>query len=189
MHRTDNDNDNNYNDNDNNNNDTRDPALAAPFAALRNEMASVNTPGAVGKQLLAAFAMQQRPRRWFQPRWVQPFFGARRGLAGGACAALLLAFTLAFTLMLDAPRPRAGDAGMGLAEECASADAGGAFIALASFERIEQDPAPRLVEATVPRTSLAALGVPVSPENAGDLVLAEMLVGADGLPLALRLAL
>lgn len=46
-----------------------------------------------------------------------------------------------------------------------------------------------MVEATVPRATLASLGVPVSPENASDLVLAEMLVGADGRPLALRLAL
>ena len=45
-----------------------------------------------------------------------------------------------------------------------------------------------MVEATVPRNALASLGVPVSPENAGDLVHAEMLVGHDGHPLALRLA-
>ena len=160
--------------------------LASPFAALRIEMASCNTPPAVGQQLLAAFAKKQAPRRWFQR-----FSGARWGVAGGATATLLLALTLGFTLLRDAPRPQAGNANANvqLAEGLTTADAGSAFIALASFERIEQDPAPRLVEATVPRTVLATLGVPVSPENAGDLVLAEMLVGADGLPLALRLAL
>jgi hypothetical protein len=160
--------------------DTRDPALASPLAALRDEMASFNTPPAVASELMAAFARgQHRPRRWFQP-----FSSARWGITGGAALAALLAIAVALPLAVDAPRPHAG------VEFAASGiDAGGDFIALASFERIELDPAPRLVEATVPRTSLASLGVPVSPENAGDLVLAEMLVGADGRPLALRLAL
>ena len=164
MHRTDSD------------SDSDSDSLASPFAALRTEMASCNTPPAVGQQLLAAFAKKQAPRRWFQR-----FSGARWGVAGGATA----------TLLRDAPRPQAGNANANVqvADGLTTADAGSAFIALASFERIEQDPAPRLVEATVPRTMLASLGVPVSPENAGDLVLAEMLVGADGLPLALRLAL
>jgi hypothetical protein len=40
----------------------------------------------------------------------------------------------------------------------------------------------------VPRTSLAALGLPLTPENAGDSVRAEMLVAADGQPLALRVS-
>jgi hypothetical protein len=45
-----------------------------------------------------------------------------------------------------------------------------------------------MVAADVPRASLAALGVPLTPENAGDSVRAEMLVAADGRPLALRLS-
>jgi hypothetical protein len=67
-------------------------------------------------------------------------------------------------------------------------DSGGAFIALESLERIEAEPSPRMVETQVPRTSLAALGLPVTPENAGDSVKAEMLIAADGEPLALRLS-
>ena len=66
------------------------------------------------------------------------------------------------------------------------ADAG-PFIALQSAERIEQEANPQMIEADVPRSALTSLGVPVSPENAGDSVRAELLVGADGSPLALRL--
>ncbi|UUZ50910.1 hypothetical protein LP420_15560 [Massilia sp. B-10] len=55
------------------------------------------------------------------------------------------------------------------------------------MERIEQEANPQVLEADVPRTALASLGLPVSPEQAGDSVRAEMLVGADGSPLALRL--
>jgi hypothetical protein len=163
----------------NDDNDTRDPALPSRFDPLRAEMATLNTPPGVRKELMAAFASQHRPRRWYQH-----FPAARWGVAGGvgATAAVLLAVTLA----LHAPTRPARDTGTPL---IGRDDSGAAFIALDSFERIEQDPAPRMVEATVPRTALASLGVPVSPENAGDLVHAEMLVGADGHPLALRLAL
>ena len=159
--------------------DTRDPTQPSPFDALRGEMAMLTTPPGVQKALMAAFASQhQRPRRWYQ-RWSPARW--RIGGGVGAAAAVLLAFTLA----QQAPSPGPIDR----APLAARDDNGGAFIALASFEQIEQEPAPRMVEATVPRTMLASLGVPVSPENAGDLVLAEMLVGADGHPLALRLAL
>ncbi len=157
----------------------RDPALAAPLAALRAEMAQMNAPRGVHKELMAAFAGRQRPPR----RWYQRLSTAQWSLAGGigSVAAVLLLFVLA----LQAPAPTAGGAGPALPGR---GDNGAVFIALDSFERIEQDPAPRMVEAVVPRTALASLGVPVSPENAGDLVHAEMLVGYDGQPLALRLA-
>jgi hypothetical protein len=68
-----------------------------------------------------------------------------------------------------------------------SSDGAGVFIALDSLDRIEQEPAPRMVQAQVPRAALASLGVAITPENAGDSVKAEMLVGANGHPLALRL--
>ncbi|MFC0132267.1 hypothetical protein CR105_15940 [Massilia eurypsychrophila] len=155
---------------------TRDPGLTAPLSALRDGMASLNTPRGVHKELMAAFASHHRKRRWYQT--LSP---AQWGVAGslGGIAAVLLVTMLA----LQAPMPATGDATASIGR-----DNGAAFIALDSFERIEQDPAPRMVEATVPRTALASLGVPVSPENAGDLVHAEMLVGHDGHPLALRLA-
>lgn len=158
--------------------DTRDPALAAPLAALRAGMAQIDAPPGVHKDLMAAFASRHRPPR----RWYQRLPGAQWPLAGaiGGAAAVLLLFVLA----LQAPPPPTGAAAPLLARD----DNGAAFIALDSFERIEGDPAPRMVDAVVPRTALASLGVPVSPENAGDLVHAEMLVGYDGQPLALRLA-
>jgi transposase InsO family protein len=157
--------------------DTRDPALGAPFDALRQEIATRNTPPGVKKELMAAFAQHHRPRRWYQR-----FFATRWRMAGGigSTAAVLMVFMLA----LHGQRG-ANDAIPPLAVH---ADSGGPFIALAPFDRIEQDPAPRVVEATVPRTALASLGVPVTPENAGDAVHAEMVVGFDGSPLALRLA-
>jgi hypothetical protein len=152
---------------------TRDPL----FGALRAEVERLDTPRGVEKDLLNAFARLHPPRR---RRYHAPF--ARRwllagGLSGATAALLVLAFGLhAPGASDDAPRT------------LAALDDNGPFIALDSAERIAAEPAPRLVAADVPRTSLAALGLPLTPENAGDSVRAEMLVAADGQPLALRLS-
>jgi len=156
-------------------NDSPDPVLAAPLATLRGAMASVNAPRGVEKELMDAFASQFPRQRWYHalsPRQWQLTGGA----AGVAMVALLtlMPARVAFT----PPTPAA---------ERVATDDGPAFIALQPIERIEQEADPRMLEADVPRTALASLGLPVDPENAGDSVRAEMLVGADGSPLALRL--
>ncbi|MES2015284.1 MAG: hypothetical protein V4484_02215 [Pseudomonadota bacterium] len=150
--------------------DDHHPELDAPLAALRAALAPLDAPRGVEKELMAAFARRFPPRRWYHA--LSP---AQWGL-GTAAVALM-----ALLLLLRAPAP-AGDL---LAQ--AGVDDGSAFIALESAERIAQEASPQLLETEVPRTALAALGVPVSPENAGDSVRAELLVGADGVPLALRL--
>jgi hypothetical protein len=155
--------------------DTNDNVLASPFDALRSEMAKLDAPRCVEKELMQAFAQQfPRKQRWFAklatPGW---------SIAGSlASAALVL---LVFVLAPQAPHLR------GEGRPLLGVGSGGAFIALESLERIEAEPSPRMIETQVPRTSLAGLGLPVTPENAGDSVKAEMLVAADGEPLALRL--
>ena len=62
----------------------------------------------------------------------------------------------------------------------------GPIVTHGTVERHVQDYRDSGVE--MPRTALASLGVPVSPENAADTVRAEMLVAADGHPLAVRLS-
>ncbi|UOD32867.1 hypothetical protein INH39_15095 [Massilia violaceinigra] len=149
-----------------------DPALAAPLAALRSASADCSAPARVEQALMAAFAQQFARKRWYQ-RFSLAQWGWAGGL-GSAAAAALAVLILRVPGAADAPAPLQLDDGL-------------AFIALASQERIEQETHPRMLEASLQRTELAALGVPVSPETAGDVVRAEMLVGADGSPLALRL--
>jgi len=157
--------------------DTRDP-LDPLFDALRGEMAKLDAPRGVEKELMQAFARQFPRQPWYRRLAVR-----RWALAGGLSTAVT-AITV-FSLMLYNPRLAADpDAGR---RALISRDGGGLFIALESPERIEQEPAPRVVETEVSRSSLAPLGVPLTPENAGDTVRAEMLLGADGQPLALRL--
>jgi hypothetical protein len=156
--------------------DTFGPDLAPCFAALRGELAGIDTPRCVEKELLQAFERQFRPpkRHWYQvlslPQW---------GTAGALCS-----LTAVVLLLAQSPHQAVSVSSQPLV----SFHGGGAFVALDSLERIEAEPDARLVETEVPRTALAPLGVPVSPENAADTVRAEMLVAADGHPLAVRLS-
>lgn len=142
--------------------------LDGHLKALRAETGTLDAPRCVEKELLAAFAKQHARRRWYQrlPRLALP--------AGGAIALA----ALAVIVLVKAP-----SGGPPLIQQ----DDGAVFIALDSLERIESEANTRMIEADLPRMELASLGVPVTPENAGDSVRAEMLVSADGDPLALRL--
>ena len=152
--------------------------LKAPLAALRGALSAQQAPPAVEQALMAAFARQFPRKRWFHALSPRQW-----GVAGGVTSTALAAL-LALSLSLQAPH----HAGLPAGWE-GPADAGPDFIALASADRIEQEQDPQMVQADVPRTALAAFGVPLDPETAGDSMRAEMLVGADGSPLALRLVL
>jgi hypothetical protein len=141
-------------------------------------MGRLDAPRGVEKELLQAFARLHPPRH----RWYHALFGRPVVLAGGLAGVVAGALVLALTLHV--PVPVDG----GRAGALVALDENGVFIALDSAERIAAEPAPRMVATDVPRTSLAALGVPLTPENAGDSVRAEMLVAADGQPLALRVS-
>ena len=155
-------------------NDKPDARLAAGLAALRGELAGLDTPRCVEKELLQAFERQCKPRRWYHalslPQW---------GTAGALCS-----LTAVMLLLAQAPHEAVRVSG----QPRVTIDKGGAFVALDSLERIEAEPDAQLVEADVPRTALAPFGVPVSPDNAADTVRAEMLVAADGHPLAVRIS-
>ncbi len=153
-----------------------DPTLEAHFAELRRATAGLNSPRGVEKELMQAFARQFAPKR----RWYHKLGAAQWSAAGAVCSAGALALLLVLS-------PGAFEAANGGAAPV-SAEDGAVFIALESLERIELEPEPRVVEAEMPRTMLASLGVPVTPDNAGDTVHAEMLVAADGQPLAVRLS-
>lgn len=141
--------------------------LDAALDLLRRDSAALETPRAVEKELMQAFARQHRPAPWYR-RW------AVAGSLGAVTAALAVGVLVALQ-----PQPAA---------VVPAADGGDFFIAIESLESIEDETNPRMIEADVPRTELASLGVPVTPENAGESVRAEMLVSADGRPLAFRLS-
>ena len=158
-------------------NDDDFPDLDARLVQLRTALAGVDAPHCVEKELMQAFTHQFAAA----PPWYRRL-GLLEWSAAGVCAAV----TAGVLGLLLVPPHLAG--GLPDASPLVRIDNGGAFIALDSFERIEAEPAPRLVETEVQRTLLATLGLPVTPENAGEAVRAEMLIGAGGEPLALRLS-
>lgn len=154
--------------------DTNDN-LDAHLGILRSALADMDTPRCVEKELMQAFGAAVASRQpWYRrlslPEWLAA--GAGSFVAAAMLGLLLVPPRLAGDLHGSQPLVRFDD--------------GAAFIALDAYDRIDQETEPRLVQATVPRTMLAALGLPVTPENAGEAVRAEMLVGAGGEPLALR---
>lgn len=154
--------------------DHQDAMLDAHFATLRSELAGHDAPRCVEKELMQAFTREFAGKRPWYRRWSLPHWGAAGAFGSLAAAALLLVL---------APQ-RLVTVGPSLV----GFDDGAAFIALDSLERIAREPDARLVEADLPQTALAPLGVPVNPQNADGTVRAEMLVAADGHPLALRLS-
>ena len=156
--------------------DMPEPLLAAHLDALRTELAGRDAPRCVEKELMQAFSRQfPKKRRWYQ-RLSPPQWGAAGALCSLSVVAMLLALSPHRAVTVGAPV-----LGLGM-------DKGAAFIALESLERIEQEPDTRVVEADLPRAALAPLGVPLDPASAAATVRAEMLVAADGHPLAVRLS-
>ncbi len=157
-----------------------DPILAAPMAALRQALDTHTAPPGVEKELMAAFNAHFPRKRWYHALSPRQW-----GLGVGSSAVVAV---MALVLTLQSPSAPIGAVhgprNIGTVD---AIDEGSPFIALESIERIEQEANPHMLEADLPRTALASLGIAVNPENAGDSVRAELLIGADGSPLALRL--
>ncbi|TXF97059.1 hypothetical protein FVD38_22155 [Massilia arenae] len=155
-------------------NDNPDPRLAAGFAALRVELAGHDAPPCVEKELMQAFARQFPKKQPWYRKLSLPQWGTAGALASMCGVALLLALSPHQAITVGAP--------------VIGFDDGAAFIALESLERIESEPYTRVVEAELPQSALAPLGMPLNPQTAGQTVRAEMLVAQDGHPLAVRLS-
>lgn len=141
------------------------------IAPLRGPLAGLDTPARVEKALMAAFARQHKAP------WYARLSPAQWSMAGGLGSAMAVAAV--FLLTVQAPAPGV----------LAATDDRGDFIALLPLDQIAAEQSPQVVETSLPRTALDALGVPVTPENAGDTVHAEMLISEDGEPLAVRLSM
>ena len=93
------------------------PDLAPCFAALRSELAGIDTPRCVEKELLQAFQRQFKPRR----RWYQALSLPQWGTAGALCS-----LTVMVLLLAQSPHQAVSVGGQPLV----SFDNGGAFVAL-----------------------------------------------------------
>jgi hypothetical protein len=149
----------------------QDTRLDSQLDALRRELGPLDTPTAVHARLNAAFGRHHRRQRFRRllSQWLAPGIG----LAASVGMAAWITLAPLSPSDMDLVPPAAADESP--------------FIALQSLERIALEPSPRLIETDMPRTMLASLGVPINPEVAGESVHAQMLVAANGQPLAMRL--
>ena len=135
--------------------------LATALAALRRAAEGASAPESLEAPLLAAFRAARRPR------W---------RLAWAAAAAVLLALGLGLALRLGrAPETAA-----------AAAEVATPFIPLPYGAPLADLEGATLVRVTVPRSTLVAVGLPVNGELLDEPVEADLVVGEDGIPRAIR---
>ncbi len=153
---------------------------------LRRELEPINAPSHVEHQLMAAFHAHHAARRRAlvaqrtnpkpAPRFIQWLAPVLAIAASVGMASWMMLIPLA-QMQIAVEPSRATTLEL---------EGGNPFIALQSLERIALEPSPRLISANVPRTALAVYGMPINPENADQSVRTEMLVAANGQPLAMR---
>ena len=192
-----------------NDDDAPTPALAGRIARLRERVATIEPPATIEAQLRARVfgaaavtpvtpitpmtpvtaqrsaargaSAAQTPRRWGE-RWAA-------ALAGPVCvtAAAGLVSWIVYTHPAIAPEPvermqPTATTSLGTHDAMAATP----FIALTSLDEIPAGARNEVVAATLPRTTLAEFGLPVSPMRAAEPIHAEFLVGANGGVLAVR---
>jgi hypothetical protein len=154
--------------------------LDAQLDHLRRELSLVGAPPELEARLAKAFAAHRRGGGGA---------GGWRGRLAEALApgaALAASMGLALWMLFAPVLPLGTSPSVPAAALGEPMDEQSPFIALQSLEQIALEPRARVVQTTVPRMILAAYGVPVSPEVAGETMRAEMLVSANGQPLAMR---
>lgn len=144
-------------------------STAAHFAALRSALCELSPPPSLEARLVGAFRAQRSRSHPPIARWLAP--------AGALAASVVMAVWLLFL-----PAQSVNDTAR--AEWAAPQT----FVPLVPLPRIALEPKPMLVETELSGFALAELGMAVPPESVHRPMRAEMLLGASGHPLALRIS-
>jgi hypothetical protein len=162
--------------------------LAEGLRALARDWRSVSAPSRIEPKLLTVFRAQTR-----KPVPHRPLFWAALAWASAAGVTLVLAL---FLVRGNQPRPRPGSRAGGSRVQLAlvqPADAGETevagtedFITLPNAEQIGADEEVNIVRVELPRSSMIAIGYPLSDGEASGQVEADVAIGPDGLARAVR---
>jgi hypothetical protein len=143
------------------------------LAALKESVSDALPPPGTGRAVAAAIAREQRspargPRVRNGDRWLA------WPLALAASIALL-------SFVVRSLPPEAT-----VAEPASSLAADDEFLPVVPLADIERAQDAMVVQARLPRTTVAQLGLPINPARAADAIEAELLVRRDGSVLAVR---
>lgn len=162
-----------------------DACLKPRFAALKQELVNLHMPTEVEMRLLQSFVLQHPPAPWWHKLFSEPW-----QWSGVLTMAVLVVLVFARQPSMDDVHsyPQFAAVLNSIAPIQPERDAYEEipFVALDSGENILKQDNMRIVQAQIPHTMLASLGVPVSPQAAGDYATAEMLVGENDEYLAMR---
>ena len=163
-------------------------ALAAGLRAAAVEWRATEAPERVEHGLVAAFRSQQaRQERSRRGIWLP--------VLSWAAAAAFLVVLAVLTIRGNKPvAPRhaatgpiqwasAGAPADWMAEEDSNS---GEFIPLPNAEQVGENEDVNVVRVEVPRSAMLAVGLPVNPDQASELVEADVMLGSDGLARAVR---
>jgi hypothetical protein len=177
----------------------RHAALENGLRAMSAQMRHLKAPPRVEAGLIAAFRSQQRLRTRTVPRqwWAPALSWASAAAVLVACAVLLM-----HPAQPLAPSHRSGSPAMEMAsatqpaavdqtadgsgqDENSGADSDG-FIPLPNAQTLDPDEDVHMAIWEVPRSTMLAVGLPVSADRVSELVEADVLLGSDGIPRAIR---
>lgn len=156
-------------------------SLDAQLAALRSATADALPPPATDRAIAAAIAAAtagQAPPAAALARTTPSRSVGERWLAWPLALAASIA-VLSFVVRSVPPDAI-------VAEPAAVVSDAGAFMPVVPLAEIQRADDALVVPARVPRTALAALGLPIDPARAADAVDTELLVRPDGAVLAVR---
>ncbi|MFZ6722944.1 hypothetical protein [Undibacterium sp. Ji49W] len=152
-----------------------DAALDQQFSLLRQDLQELNTPASTEQALLLAFTQQQnKHKKQARSSQLRPWLAGLLTMCGSFCLVML-------TVLFPAPPHQITPDSTAVSNTELPP-----FVALVPLERLDEG-TPHMMETEVPAAWLASLGMPVSPEIAGEMVRAQMLVDEEGAPLAMRL--
>ena len=164
--------------------------LEAGLRGMAEQMRHVEAPARVEAGLLAAYRTQKRVMtgRIREYWWVPAISWAATAAALIAVAVLLLNPS---QRPMPAPQRAPGAVEMASVDTSdpdsnASAETDDGFIPLPNAENLDPDEEVNVVRMEVPRSTMMAVGLPVSADRVSELVEADVMVGADGMARAIR---
>jgi len=142
--------------------------IPTELVSLRDSMRAVQPPASIEQALLREFRSRQEARR--------PSRGWRFGWA-----AVLAMATLVVAVLVLRPGPQPPEA-VESAEQTLATD----YIPIGYGQPLYPEEFVQVVRISVPRSEMVQFGLPLAPDAGPDRVMADVVVGEDGIARAIR---